>query len=196
MATLPNTRVCINYGWYLAPRGCTGSEALAYLPAYDDAVRNYYHRKGFVLLSRCNGSSAATANPAVIQPPTDEDVRGFLAELEARRADAIADLSAEEREVKEALKDDLLEPRERRIWRRKAKALAAAKAAVMRGDGIPTFAQAKAFFLREYRIRMGLAQNQDVRRSLALYAQEQELATTIALLEREGQPERVEEPVG
>lgn len=186
MGKLPNVRVCINYGFYLAPTGATGSEAIVYLPAYDDYVRNHYQRKGFVLLSECEGDSAATANPLVIRPPSDATIRAMIRTLKDRLPEEMAKINGLERQVKEDIKDELLEPKERRVWRGKLRGLVRLRKELE--GGIPSFAEAKAFFLREYRIRISLAQSQDVRRSLAMYAHEQEVSASLALLEAQTVP--------
>jgi len=177
--------VSLNHGWYLAPKGAAGSEAIVYLPAFNDEVRNFYERKGYMLLSECAGDSARDGAPNVIRPPSDSVLRHVVRTLKERLDDNLAALSRAEAEIKEAIKDDLVEPWEKRVYRNKLRAIQRLRKELP--QSIPTFAELKAYFLREYRMRIQAAQNPQVRRTLALHAQEQEIAAELTMLRHGGE---------
>lgn len=179
METLPRIQVKPLFGFYLGPwpHAASGGEAIIYAPAYNDHVRNRQIRKGFNLLSQCGGSFSEGGDDALyILPPADEAIREMIRTLRKRLPAEQAKTAAEIEEVREILEDSLMSADERQQYRARLRALLKRQ---KDEAGIPTFREAKTFFMREYHARIALQVPEQFRQTIRLIAQETELAQKV-----------------
>lgn len=152
-ATLPRVQVWHNHAFYLRPDGATGPEAIVYLPAFNDRVRQGYVRKGLKLLSRCSGDlSEKGENELRIEPPDDDTIRMAIEAIASRQAAVRAELEEEIADVELGLKEGAWEGKERGIYAQKLRQLKA-KIKVLE-DGVPEFNRLKLYFINEHRMRI------------------------------------------
>jgi hypothetical protein len=191
MAKFPRLQVTLHHGWYLSTRGCHGSAALLYLPAYNDFVRNRYIRKGYKLLSDCGGDiSQPGSNALFIRPPSDEAIRMVIETLQARVKDEDARLVEEIETTKQRIEET--EGDERRLLRTRKAQLERARKDV--GSGIPGFAELKRHFIDEYNKRMRMGLPSETRKFAAALATSQQLDSMMAQAQIEAEREAAQEP--
>lgn len=183
MPVLPRT-VTPNpqYAMYLAPTGAAGDEALTYLPAYNAWVREYYIRKGFVLLNEVSGDFVNTdGNGLRIEPPSDETIQAVVEELQARVDDERAKLEealASAREKREYAVGDT-----RQVYNDKVAALE--RRVRLIGEEQPSFLMLKAFFLRLHQGTLAASIKPEMRSEMARLMQEQAIGRAVESVSRE-----------
>lgn len=93
MGKVPTVQVHTFGAFYLRPHYARGSEAILYLEAYNEAVREQHRRAGMRLLSQAQGDFSVQGEGALsIHPPTDETIRETVAELKRRLPEHVANL--------------------------------------------------------------------------------------------------------
>ena len=180
MDSLPSLEVKPLFAFYLGPwpNAASGGEAIIYAPAYNDHMRNRMIRKGFRLLSNCGGSFSEGGEEALyILPPTDDSIRSMIRILRSRLPAEEARLSEDIEELQELLKDTFMDADERQQYRARLRALLSRQKGA--GTGIPTFKEAKTYFMREYHARIALQVPEQYRNTIRLIAQENEIAQAV-----------------
>ena len=165
------------FGFYLKPdSGPSGAESIAYLPAYNNSVRQKYLRAGFVLISQAQGEfNQAGDETLVIRPPSDERIAEVVATLHGRLEQEAIDVKAEVAYYTEVSEDSMLDGDFKRLLREKIRALNA------RFDWldkcVPTAAQVKSLTYREHRMQLAMDVNPSVRSAVERLVEERQWAS-------------------
>lgn len=164
-----------------------------YLPAYNDSVRQKYVKKGLTMLSEAQGDFAeAGENGLRLMPPSDATIQRMVTELSAR-VKAHDDLLAQEVEdVRELLRDQLIDPDERRLYTQKLRQLNTRRAKLANDQ--PTVAEAKSYFYRVHRMALAAGVDPSFRIGMQAMQQEQQWAQLQAEVDREVRQAQVNEP--
>ncbi len=178
------------YAFYLHPRGSGGSEAIAYLPAFNHWMRDRLTSRGFRMLSQVSGDFSEKSSPLTVNPPADQTIEEMIDELESRIGADGERLTAEIEQCKERMEDT--EAKERGIYRQRLKQLDREFKSL--GRHIPSFEVAKKFFIRVHRAQLRAKINPAIVAQQMVMAEEQQWAGVEALLDKEMRKSK--EPVG
>jgi hypothetical protein len=173
------------YAFYLHPKGSAGTEAICYLPAFNHWMRDRLTSRGFRLISQITGDfsegNSSQGGSLRVEPPSDDVVRAMIAELESRIEADGERLQGEIAQTKERMEDT--EAKERGIYRQRLKQLEREWKSL--GKHIPTFEQAKVFFVRVHRAQLRAKINPAIVAQQLVMAEEQQWAGVEALLRKD-----------
>jgi hypothetical protein len=174
--------------FYLRKHGSAGSEAICYLPAFNDRMRSLYAKKGYRLLNIVSGDFSDKADPLRIQPPPDDEIKAMIVALGSRLGEDGDRINESIAQCKERMDDT--EAKERGIYRLRLKGLDREFKSL--GKHIPSFEQAKTFFIRVH--RQQLRKNIDPRivAQQMVMAEDQDWGAVQAQLEKDMRVQREE----
>ncbi len=165
------------YGFYLKPHaGPAGAEAIAYLPMYNNSVRNRYIRKGFKQLNVAHGEfNGGGDETLVLKPPTDETIEEVVEELRNRLEQEADDIQTEMGYYTEMAEDSMLDGDFKRLLREKIRALKARFEHI--DKSVPTTAMLKSLFYREHRMTLAMDVDPQVRSAVERLVEERQWAS-------------------